>query len=104
MIGSALGQAYFTSLYLQFIIILKNKERVLKKLHLLLAKNGFHFLLGAFFTFIFVWPFLTIMNLSDNYFIFYYLYGAWLIVIVFHFIMDKFNIDNEDNVNEEPKN
>lgn len=75
----------------------------MKKLHLLLAKSGFHFLLGIFFTFIFVWPFLTIKNLSDNYFIFYYIYAAWLIVIVLHFIMDKFNTGSEGDADEEPK-
>jgi len=72
----------------------------LNKWRHLLGKIEFHFFLAMLTILAFIWPFLTTPNLSNNLFVFKFLYGSWFIVIIIHFLMDRFSIEEnetEDN-------
>lgn len=60
----------------------------MNRLKYILNLTGFHRILQIFFFLLFVWPFLVIKNNTHNHFIFYWLYGSWLSIIIIHFIMD----------------
>lgn len=66
----------------------------LNKWRSLLGKTEFHFFLACLTFIAFIWPFLAVPNLSDNFFIFAFLYGIWFLVIAVHLIMDFFSADD----------
>jgi len=62
----------------------------------LLGKIEFHYFLAFITILAFCWPFFITPNLTNNTFVFYFLYGSWFAVIVLHFLMDRFTTEAKD--------